>query len=151
MSFLDDVGRAKTLLAEHGRVSVRALKRELGVDDEILEELVEELVDIQQVIERRGDVLVWLGGDGIAARSSAASEDAPRADPLPRQAGESEARPSPSGDGGERRQLTVMFADLVGATTLAESIDPEELRDLMRSYRTVCDEAVKRFRGHIAQ
>ena len=51
----------------------------------------------------------------------------------------------------ERRILTVMFCDLVGSTTLAERLDPEELRDLMRAYQGVCSEAVVRFEGHVAQ
>ena len=44
-----------------------------------------------------------------------------------------------------------MFCDLVGSTTLAEHMDPEELRDLMRSYRGVCVDATKRFGGYVAQ
>src|SRR3954454_20963098 len=40
--------------------------------------------------------------------------------------------------GGERRQLTVMFCDLVGSTALSEKLDPEELRDLLHAYRTLC-------------
>src|SRR4051794_25036438 len=36
--------------------------------------------------------------------------------------------------GGERRQLTVMFCDLVGSTVLSEKLDPEELRDLLHAY-----------------
>ncbi len=51
----------------------------------------------------------------------------------------------------ERRILTVMFCDLVGSTTLAERLDPEELRDLMRAYQGTCSEAVARFAGHVAQ
>ncbi|MBA3753933.1 MAG: hypothetical protein H0X01_07330, partial [Nitrospira sp.] len=37
---------------------------------------------------------------------------------------------------GERRQLTVMFCDLVGSTALSEKLDPEELRSLLHNYRT---------------
>jgi class 3 adenylate cyclase len=40
--------------------------------------------------------------------------------------------------GGERRQLTVMFCDLVGSTALGEKLDPEELRSLLHAYRTLC-------------
>src|SRR3984885_126695 len=40
--------------------------------------------------------------------------------------------------GGERRQLTVMFCDLVGSTALSEKLDPEELRSLLHAYRTHC-------------
>jgi TOMM system kinase/cyclase fusion protein len=51
----------------------------------------------------------------------------------------------------ERRQLTVMFCDLVGSTGLAEHLDPEELRDVMRTYHNTCADVVARFDGHIAQ
>ncbi len=53
--------------------------------------------------------------------------------------------------GAERRQLTVMFCDLVGSTALAERLDPEELRDLMRSYRQTATAVVARYEGHVAQ
>src|ERR1700761_7230731 len=39
--------------------------------------------------------------------------------------------------GGERRQLTVMFCDLVGSTALSEKLDPDELRGLLHAYRTL--------------
>ena len=51
----------------------------------------------------------------------------------------------------ERRQLTVMFCDLVGSTALAERLDPEELRELMQAYRKACGEVVARYDGHVAQ
>jgi len=51
----------------------------------------------------------------------------------------------------ERRQLTVMFCDLVGSTALSERLDPEDLRDVMRAYQDACAGAIKRFEGHIAQ
>src|SRR5215470_2403367 len=51
----------------------------------------------------------------------------------------------------ERRQLTVMFCDLVGSTALAARLDPEEWRDVMRAYQSVCGETTARFDGHIAQ
>jgi class 3 adenylate cyclase/predicted ATPase len=51
----------------------------------------------------------------------------------------------------ERRQLTVLFCDLVGSTALSEQLDPEELRDIVRAYQAVCAEVIRRFDGHIAQ
>jgi class 3 adenylate cyclase/tetratricopeptide (TPR) repeat protein len=51
----------------------------------------------------------------------------------------------------ERRQLTVLFCDLVGSTALAQRIDPEALRDLMRAYQQTCREAIGRYDGHVAQ
>ncbi len=51
----------------------------------------------------------------------------------------------------ERRQLTVMFCDLVGSTALAERLDPEELRDLMQVYQRACGEVIAPYDGHVAQ
>ena len=44
----------------------------------------------------------------------------------------------------ERRQLTVMFCDLVGSTELATKLDPEQLRDLMQAYQRACGEEDQR-------
>ena len=51
----------------------------------------------------------------------------------------------------ERRQLTVVFCDLVGSTALAHSLDPETLRDLMRAYQQACVVVIDKFNGHVAQ
>src|SRR5262249_50769308 len=51
----------------------------------------------------------------------------------------------------ERRQLTVMFCDLVDSTRLSSQLDPEEYRDMVRAYQNVCSEVITRFDGHIAQ
>src|SRR3989449_7316080 len=51
----------------------------------------------------------------------------------------------------ERRQLTVMFCDLVGSTALSEQLDPEKLREVVRAYQQVSAEVINRFEGHIAQ
>jgi class 3 adenylate cyclase/tetratricopeptide (TPR) repeat protein len=53
--------------------------------------------------------------------------------------------------GGERRQLTVMFCDLVGSTALSEKLDPEELRSLLHAYRTLCGEVIARYDGFVAR
>jgi class 3 adenylate cyclase len=51
----------------------------------------------------------------------------------------------------ERRQLTVLFCDLVGSTALAGQLDPEDWREVVRAYHTACAEVIGRFEGHIAQ
>jgi hypothetical protein len=51
----------------------------------------------------------------------------------------------------ERRQLTVMFCDLVGSTALATRLDPEELREHVRAYQGASADVIARFEGHIAQ
>ncbi len=58
--------------------------------------------------------------------------------------------PTPQG-GAERRQLTVMFADLVGSTELSQCLDPEELRDVIRVYQDACAGAVSRYDGYVAR
>jgi len=52
---------------------------------------------------------------------------------------------------GERRQLTVMFSDLVGSTILSEQLDPEELREIIQDYQKVCAKVISRYDGHIAK
>src|SRR5262245_25640907 len=52
---------------------------------------------------------------------------------------------------GERRQLTVLFCDLVGSTPLAQQLDPEEWRYMVAQYHKAAAGAVERFGGHVAQ
>ena len=51
----------------------------------------------------------------------------------------------------ERRQITVMFCDLVGSTALAEKLDPEDLRSLMQGYQKSAGGVIERYEGHVAQ
>ena len=52
---------------------------------------------------------------------------------------------------GERRQLTVLFCDMVGSTALSQVVDPEDLKELIVSCQQVCGEAVMAHDGHVAQ
>ena len=52
---------------------------------------------------------------------------------------------------GVRRQITVMFCDLVGSTELSRRLDPEDLRDVMRNYQESARQVINRYGGHIAQ
>ena len=51
----------------------------------------------------------------------------------------------------ERRRLTVVFVDIVGSTPLSQSLDPEDLSELMRGYYEVCGAVIARWEGHVAQ
>ncbi len=51
----------------------------------------------------------------------------------------------------ERRQLTVMFCDLVGSTVLAQRFDPEDFRDILGQFHDAVTEAVEAYNGYIAQ
>ncbi len=65
-----------------------------------------------------------------------------------------DANPTPVQGSGkivaERRQLTVMFVDLVGSTAMSERLDPEDLGELLRRFKEICSTSVARFGGHIA-
>lgn len=64
---------------------------------------------------------------------------------------QADARKPPRAAPGERRQLTVLFCDLVGSTDLSTRLDPEDLRDVVREYQLAASEVIERFGGHIAQ
>jgi class 3 adenylate cyclase len=51
----------------------------------------------------------------------------------------------------ERRQLTVLFCDIVDSTEVAARLDPEDLRDVMRAYQAACADVVRRFEGYLAR
>jgi class 3 adenylate cyclase len=51
----------------------------------------------------------------------------------------------------ERRPLTVLCCHLVDASTLAESLDPEDFREVVRAYHQACTDVVRRFDGYLAQ
>lgn len=51
----------------------------------------------------------------------------------------------------ERRQLTVLFCDIVGSSALSEGLDPEELQDIIHQYRSVCSKIIANYDGHVAQ
>jgi tetratricopeptide (TPR) repeat protein len=51
----------------------------------------------------------------------------------------------------ERRQLTVMFCDLVGSTELSQKLDPEDLRQVNRAYQDACKTAIERYEGYVAR
>jgi len=136
------------LLQREGRVSYRALKRRFELDDDYLEDLKAELIDAKHLaVDEDGKVLVWVGEE--------TKEETEK-----RRIGESERkevkdfglRTSDSGlTAAERRQLTVMFCDLVGSTTLSAQLDPEEWRAIVRDYQAACAEVIHRFDGYIAQ
>jgi len=60
-------------------------------------------------------------------------------------------RPLPATNEAERRQLTVMFCDLVGSTELSERLDPEDLRDAITTYQDRTAKAIERYGGYIAR
>ena len=115
--------------------------------DEHLETLLEHGVDIDVIPALNEQDLIQLGMN-LGQRKRllmAASELSQLAVDTRKQASHKpEIQP-------ERRQLTVVFCDLVGSTTLSEQFDPEDIRDLLKTYQTVCQTVAARFGGFVAQ
>jgi class 3 adenylate cyclase len=79
---------------------------------------------------------------------AAISELASVAPAIPETAAEMDSK---SQDAAERRQVTVMFSDLVGSTALSGRLDPEDLRDVISAYQKCVAETVRRFDGFVAK
>jgi class 3 adenylate cyclase len=153
MDLLAVVDQVIELLRSRGRVSYRVLKLQLQVDDDAIEALKDELIYAQHVaVDEEGRVLVWTGGPG-AAPAPAVTLSPPG--PSGRQADlAAEGIPRPAdarGPDAERRQLTVLFCDLVDSTALASQLDPEEWREIVRAYQDTSAKVITRYEGHIAQ
>jgi class 3 adenylate cyclase len=138
------------LLQREQRLSYRALKRQFALDDEDLEALKDELLYAKRLaVDEDGRVLVWMGGT-----SSAPTTASPMPPPttLDISSAQGEAAPvAPPTPEAERRQLTVLFCDLVDSTRLASQLDPEDYRDVVRAYQIACIAVIQRYDGYIAQ
>src|SRR5215470_18642830 len=122
MGFYDILDQVVDLLRRRGRVTYRALKREFQVDDAFLEDLKAEIITAQHLaIDEQGEVLVWVGETGTSPALQAEAHPQ-QGEPPSAARRRSEA---------ERRQLTVLFCDLVDSTTLAIQLDPEDLREVV--------------------
>src|SRR5262252_2733865 len=122
MTFDEILEQVIALLKRQKRVSYPTLKVRFSLDDEYLEALKAEIIEAQQLAtDENGRVLVWTGNP--AEISAAASPLAQTTQPLTAQEQPSpEVTPLPtvpSPPDAERRQLTVMFCDLVDSTKLS--------------------------------
>ena len=88
-----------------------------------------------------------------AAPSATAAPATPAvaSEPSPPSAPAAPSAPASQTGSAERRQLTVMFADLVGSTELAGRLDPEDTREAITSYQNAVSSEVVRFEGHVAK
>jgi len=151
MTFDEILTQVLELLQREGRVTYRALKRRFALDDDYLEDLKGEIIKAKRLaVDEDGEVLVWIGaspvsGSAFQVSSSQSLAPSPQTSDTGRQVLDA-SRPE-----AERRQLTVMFCDLVGSTALSEKLDPEELREVVRAYQQTCAAVIGRFEGHIAQ
>jgi hypothetical protein len=165
-------------LVTEGSISYRRIKRVFGLDDEAVEDLRREMISTLRIAaDVDGELLVW-APDGRAARPEpialpqplpalrhaekstglTAERDLPIAPPAASApvaplgtSARAPADATAAAAEAERRQLTVMFCDLVGSTALSTGMDPEDLRDVIASYQSRCSAAIRRYDGFVAK
>jgi class 3 adenylate cyclase/predicted ATPase len=152
MDFYAILDQVIALLRQRQRVTYRALKVQFRVDDDVLEALKEELIEAQHLAaDEAGRILVWIGDAGTTAPAS--SPSAPTQAPLthtPPYLAE-KILTSRSALEGERKQVTVLFADLKGSMELLADRDPEEARQLLDPVLERMMDAVHRYEGTVNQ
>ena len=154
MDFYTLLDQVVDLLRQRQRVTYRALQRQFDLDEETLTDLKNELLYAQQVTrDEDGRVLIWTGSvDTSSSPPSPSAQHAPQLDLSAAQTVQREPSPSVAHmPEAERRQLTVLFCDLVDSTRLARQLDPEDYREVVRAYQQACAEIIQHFDGHIAQ
>jgi class 3 adenylate cyclase/tetratricopeptide (TPR) repeat protein len=154
MTFEEILDQATAMLQRRGRVSYRTLTLQFHLDAESLEALKEELIEVHQLaIDYDGKMLVWTG-DNVPASPPAApppnpSDRAPLTYTPPHLTDKIlAARPAMAG---ERKQVTVLFADLKDSTELIRGLDPEAAQQLLDPAIHHMMDAVHRFEGTVNQ
>src|SRR5450631_1679729 len=137
-----DVGSWLRRLGLH---QYEAAFRDNGVDDAVLPKLTAD--DLKEMgvagVGHRRKIIVAI--EELNSSSAAAAEPAKA-----RSTTGTAAAPQPT-DAAERRQLTVMFCDLVGSTAMSARLDPEDMRRVIRAYQDACSGAVARYDGFVAK
>src|SRR5262245_26585240 len=90
----------------------------------------------------------FCGTCGTPLTSQTLTPSPPQEKPAPQRAISAAEPRSPDA---ERRQLTVLFCDLMDSTRLSTQLDPEDYREVVRAYQSACAEVIQRYDGHIAQ
>src|SRR5215469_2629828 len=121
-----------------GLEQYEAAFRENAIDDTVLHDLTEDhLREIGIPLGARLKLLKAIAALGARAEATRPSADA--------------ASPRPPVEAAERRQVTVMFSDLVGSTALSSRMDLEDLREVISAYQTSVAKTVRRFGGFVAR
>ena len=158
MDFVAVLDQVIALLRQRGRLTYRTLKRQFELDDTVLEDLKEELIYGQRLaVDEDERVLVWMGD--TAAPTPPASGRATTVDTSQGRAPLTYTPPylaekiltSRSTLEGERKQVTVLFADLKGSMELLADRDPEEARQLLDPVLERMMVAVHRYEGTVNQ
>ena len=153
MHFEEILDQATAMLQRRGRVSYRTLKLQFHLNEEALEALKEELIEVHRLaVDQDGRMLVWAGGvrpTPVPPSPHPPQPAIPHVDHSPAITPSAAAPPPPSE--AERRQLTILFCDLVSSTALSRQLDPEDYRAAVRAYQAACAPVIERFDGYIAQ
>src|SRR5512132_3035296 len=154
MTFEEILDHAIAMLQRRGRLTYGTLKRQFQLDDAALEDLKNELIEGQRLaVDERGNVLVWTGAEVAAPHPttpSASSQDRLPLAYTPQHLAEKVLH-SRSAMEGERKQVTVLFADLKSSMELLADRDPEEARKLLDPVLERMMEAVHRYEGTVNQ
>ena len=154
MTFEEILDQAMAMLQRRGRLTYRTLQRQFQLDDVALEDLKNELIKGQRLaVDENGDVLVWVGAAGAAPPPTTPPASSPDRPPLaytPQYLAEKVLHSHPALEG-ERKQVTVFFADIKDSTRLIEGLDPEAAQQLLDPAIRLMMEAVHRFEGTVNQ
>jgi class 3 adenylate cyclase/tetratricopeptide (TPR) repeat protein len=154
MTFEEVLDQAIALLQRRGRVTYRTLQRQFQLDDEILNDLKDELLYAHpEVRDDAGRGLIWTRDTGTAPSATTAPGGTPEQAPLaytPLYLAE-KILTSRSAMEGERKQVTVLFADLKGSTELIKDLDPEAAQQLLDPALHRMMDAVHCYEGTVNQ
>src|SRR5919109_415404 len=154
MDFYAVLDQVLDLLRRRGRVSYRAIQVQFHLDDDALAALKDELIAAQRLaVDEAGTVLVWTGDPGPGPSAAAAPAVVPDRPPLaytPTHLAE-KIRTTKSALEGERKQVTVLFADLKDSTELIRGLDPEAAQQLLDPALHRMMDAVHRYEGTVNQ
>ena len=154
MTFEEILDHAIAMLQRRGRLTYGTLKRQFQLDDAALDDLKNELIEGQRLaVDERGNVLVWIGVAGPTSPAPSPSAITQEHAPLtytPSYLAE-KILTSRSALEGERKQVTVLFADLKGFMELLADRDPEEARQLLDPVLERLMAAVHRYEGTVNQ
>ena len=160
MTFEEIVDQAIEMVRRRGQVSYRMLKRQFDLDEASFEDLKDEILYSQsQIVDDEGRGFAWTGGTELEASPP------PTSVPTPAQAADQKPPPisytpkyltekiltSRSALEGERKQVTVMFADIKDSTELIRDLDPEAAQQLLDPAIHIMMDAVHRFEGTVNQ
>ena len=152
MTFDEILAQVLDLLQRERRLSYRAIKVRFGLDDDHLEALKDEIIEAKQLaVDEKGRVLVWTG-DPASSPPPAATPTSARVPvaAIPTHLAEKILTTRHALEG-ERKQVTVLFADLKDSTELIRGLDPEAAQQLLDPALHHMMDAVHRFEGTVNQ